>query len=143
MKKIMSAFLCFIMMLYCLLSANAENKNEVSYTLSDLAELVYTTTPNPCVGAIGGEWAVLGLARSGEKISQEFYQRYYENVETTLKSAAVYFTIKNIPNIQGLFLHLRQSAKILPMLQGIICFCRLVILKRQHGRELTVPYGRL
>lgn len=85
MKKIMSAFLCFIMMLYCLLSANAENKNELSYTLSDLAELVYTTTPNPCVGAIGGEWAVLGLARSGEKISQEFYQRYYENVENYVK----------------------------------------------------------
>lgn len=73
------------MMLYCLLSANAENKNELSYTLSDLAELVYTTTPNPCVGAIGGEWAVLGLARSGEKISQEFYQRYYENVENYVK----------------------------------------------------------
>ena len=33
--------------------------------IQDTAEYVYTTVRDPQVGSIGGEWAVLALARSG------------------------------------------------------------------------------
>ncbi|MEG2584500.1 MAG: hypothetical protein RSA27_08340, partial [Oscillospiraceae bacterium] len=41
---------------------------------------------NPQVGSIGGEWAIIGLARSGASVSDEYYQKYYENVEKTVKA---------------------------------------------------------
>lgn len=62
-------------------------KKEVQkqFNIEDIAKYILKTTPNPCVGSIGGEWAVLGLARSGEEVPQEFYQRYYENVKSYVK----------------------------------------------------------
>ena len=62
-------------------------KKEVQkqFNIEDIAKYILKTTPNPCVGSIGGEWAILGLARSGEEIPQEFYQRYYENVKSYVK----------------------------------------------------------
>ena len=33
------------------------------------------------VGSIGGEWAVLGLARSGYAVPEGYYQSYYDAVE--------------------------------------------------------------
>ena len=44
------------------------------------------TVPNPQVGSIGGEWAVLGLARSGCTVPTTYYQSYYSNVEQYVKA---------------------------------------------------------
>ncbi len=38
--------------------------------IQDTAEYVYTTVRDPQVGSIGGEWAVLGLARSGYDVPE-------------------------------------------------------------------------
>ena len=34
---------------------------------------MYRTVKDPQVGSIGGEWAVLGLARSGYEVPEEYY----------------------------------------------------------------------
>ena len=50
-------------------------------TVSDAcAEYLMTAVPNPTVSSIGGEWAVIGAARSGCNIPAEFYQKYYDNL---------------------------------------------------------------
>ena len=40
---------------------------------------------NPVIALIGGEWAVLGLARSGIEVPQSYYDKYYSNVVAELK----------------------------------------------------------
>ena len=50
-------------------------------TVAATAEYVYQTVKTPQVGSIGGEWAVLGLARSGYDVPERYYQDYYAGVE--------------------------------------------------------------
>ena len=54
---------------------------ELSAAIQDTAEYVYTMVRDPQVGSIGGEWAVLGLARSGYDVPDSYYQDYYATVE--------------------------------------------------------------
>ena len=53
--------------------------------VSGTAAFIYSTTPAPQVGSIGGEWAVLGLARSGYSVPEKYYQDYYVAVEQFVK----------------------------------------------------------
>lgn len=43
------------------------------------------TVKTPQVGSVGGEWAVIGLARSGYDIPQEYWDSYYAAVEDYVK----------------------------------------------------------
>lgn len=54
--------------------------------LNDTAAYVYQTVKSPQVGSIGGEWAVLGLARSGYDVPKEYYQNYYNAVVEYVKA---------------------------------------------------------
>ncbi len=54
--------------------------------IRDTAEFMYKTVKNPQVGSIGGEWAVLGLARSGYTVPDAYYQDYYATVEAYVKA---------------------------------------------------------
>lgn len=49
--------------------------------LEETAAHVYATVKSPQVGSIGGEWAVLGLARSGYDVPAGYYQDYLATVE--------------------------------------------------------------
>ena len=53
---------------------------------TDTAAYMYRTVKDPQVGSIGGEWAVLGLARSGYEVPEEYYQKYYATVESYVKA---------------------------------------------------------
>ena len=57
-----------------------------SDTVSDVAAYVYKTVSEPQVGAVGGEWAILGLARGGADIPSGYYADYYANVESYVKA---------------------------------------------------------
>lgn len=59
----------------------AVTNSEVAAAVQDTAKYVYTTVQDPQVGSIGGEWAVLGLARSGYEVPDSYYQDYYATVE--------------------------------------------------------------
>lgn len=48
--------------------------------VGDTALYLINTVTNPTVASIGGEWTVIGLARSGADVPNEFFERYYENV---------------------------------------------------------------
>lgn len=41
--------------------------------------------PDPTVDSVAGDWAVLGMARSGRDVSQSYYDRYYENVTAVVQ----------------------------------------------------------
>lgn len=49
--------------------------------IEDTAAYLYKTVKSPQVGSVGGEWAVIGLARSGYAVPDQYFQNYYRTVE--------------------------------------------------------------
>jgi len=55
--------------------------------LEDTAAYLQKTVSAPGLGSVGGEWAVLGLARSGCAVPQRYFDTYYANLETAVRQA--------------------------------------------------------
>lgn len=82
-----SLLLVLCLMFNLSVSASAAVTDEtLSDAIADTAQYIYETVSNPQVGSIGGEWAVLGLARSGYQVPEEYYQNYYATVEAYVKA---------------------------------------------------------
>ena len=62
-------------------AAAAVPDSELVAAIEDTAQYIYKAVKDPQVGSIGGEWAVLGLARSGYDVPDSYYQDYYATVE--------------------------------------------------------------
>lgn len=60
-------------------------KADVSTKLNTISKYIVNTVKNPVISSIGGEWSVLGLARSGVGVPQNYYDNYYQNVVAELK----------------------------------------------------------
>ena len=54
--------------------------------LIDTADWLQKNVTNPTVASVGGEWAVIGLARSGIDVPQKWYDTYYDNVKSYVKA---------------------------------------------------------
>ena len=81
-KKVLSLLLALLLLVGAAPAAFAAvTDNALSSAVTGTAKYIYTTTPAPQVGSIGGEWAVLGLARSGYSVPEKYYQDYYATVE--------------------------------------------------------------
>ena len=63
------------------LPAAAVDRSTLDTAISDAGHFLYSTVKNPQVGSIGGEWAVMGLARSGYDVPESYYQDYLATVE--------------------------------------------------------------
>ena len=85
MKKIISIFLSFTILFSLSLSAFAYDTNKVNATLESVGNYLYETVKEPQVGSIGGEWAVLGLARCDMDIPDEYFENYYQRVTRYVK----------------------------------------------------------
>lgn len=58
--------------------------------LEESAAFVRAAVPSPQVSSTGGEWAVIGLARSGLEVPRDWYQGYLDNLEAfTLQAQGV------------------------------------------------------
>lgn len=58
----------------------------LSQALTGTAQYVYETVQAPQVGSIGGDWAVLGLARSGYTVPAQYCRDYSAAVEAYVKA---------------------------------------------------------
>lgn len=63
------------------LSTLATDRQTADRATDRTAEYMLQTVKNPQVGSIGGEWAVIGLARGGYQGSDLYYESYYQRVE--------------------------------------------------------------
>jgi len=52
------------------------------------AAYMVSAVKSPEVGSIGGEWAVIGLARSGYSVPADYYDEYYTRVEKYVKNCS-------------------------------------------------------
>lgn len=75
----------FTLMLGSFVPASALNQGQVQSQLQASTSYVLAAVTEPKVGSVGGEWAVLGLARSGCEIPQNYWDGYYRRVEQTVK----------------------------------------------------------
>ena len=78
----------FTLMLGSFVPASALNQGQVQSQLQASVSYVLAAVTEPEVGSIGGEWAVLGLARSGCDVPQDYWDGYYRRVEQTVKNCA-------------------------------------------------------
>ena len=78
MKRICSVLLCLALCLTLAVSAVAE---EPQKALEDTAAYLQMAVPSPQVGSIGGEWAVIGLARGGYEVSSDYYDNVVSYVQ--------------------------------------------------------------
>lgn len=59
---------------------------QINEAIKDMALYIYKTVKDPQVDSVGGEWAVIGLARSGFNIPDSYYENYYNTVEAHVKA---------------------------------------------------------
>lgn len=83
--------LCLLLLLLllcgtCLPVAAAVTDTQLRSAVQQSAVYMQKTVPNPQVGSIGGEWAVLGLARSDAAAPQSYWDNYYSNLENYVKA---------------------------------------------------------
>ena len=84
-KSLCSVTLVLSMLLPTLTQTFAIDSVSTDAVIKDVTNFMHTTVAEPMVGSIGGEWAVIGLARSGESIPVSYYNDYYETVEQYVK----------------------------------------------------------
>lgn len=87
-KKVLSIFIVSMMIITSMLvpAFGAVDDAALDAAIKDTVAYMYKTVTTPEVGSIGGEWAVLGLARSGYDVPEEYYEKYYYTVEAYVKS---------------------------------------------------------
>ena len=81
MRKILSFFL--IVAVLCVLfapTAGAAGTYDLERLVNETAAYMLTAVPEPMSGDIGGDWAVLGLVRSGYSVPAGYYEGYYSRV---------------------------------------------------------------
>lgn len=80
MKRTVPVLICFIIVFTCCSQVFAINYN-LDEIIENTSSYILKTVTNPQVGSVGGEWAVIGLARSGIEIPKEYFEIYYRNAE--------------------------------------------------------------
>ena len=73
--------LALAVMLALSLACTAPAAGTLSQSVQKSAQYLLSAVPDPQVGGVGGEWAVLGLARSGASVPDSYFSTYYRNVE--------------------------------------------------------------
>lgn len=87
LKRPLTLLLALTLVLALAVPAAAEvSEQTLAAAVTDTAGHILKTVKSPQVGSTGGEWAVLGLARSGYAVPEQYYQNYYATVEAYVKA---------------------------------------------------------
>ena len=88
-KKCLSLLLALVLLFSLSATAFASTPESVlTAAVERAAEYMLSAVKTPQVGSIGGEWAVIGLARSGYDVPQEYWDNYYATVEDYVESCS-------------------------------------------------------
>jgi hypothetical protein len=84
-KRSLPLCLCLVLALSLWVPAKAASGTEYKAILEETLEDIYFTVTDPICGSIGGDWAVLALARGGYQ-DEAWYGRYLDAVCTEVNS---------------------------------------------------------
>ena len=79
MKRIVSCILA-LAVLFSLTACGKKTEADLTDTISATGQLLMDSVAQPTYGSVGGEWLVMGLARSGMEISPEYFESYFQNL---------------------------------------------------------------
>ena len=80
MKKIVSWFLAAVMVFSLTACGSKQNEKVVADSVEKTGAFLLDHVTEPTFGSVGGEWTILGLARSDLEVSGEYYETYFENL---------------------------------------------------------------
>ena len=86
MKKFISILLTLTILFSLSSEVFAFDNDKADAICESVGNYLYETVKEPVVGSIGGEWAVMGLARSGIDIPDEYFENYYQMVTKYVKN---------------------------------------------------------
>lgn len=82
MKQFLTALLSVTLVLSSFSMAFAGT--DAKQALEQTANYIIKTVDQPQMGSIGGEWAVLGLARANSTVPEQYYSDYYKGIVEAL-----------------------------------------------------------
>ena len=85
MKKAISLALVLACLLALAVPAMAAKEPDLKSLVEGSAKYMLSAVKEPEPGDVGGEWAVLGLARSGYAVSEGYFEGYYGKLEAYVK----------------------------------------------------------
>ena len=83
---VLVAFLCGVLTPACASTANVE-QSTITSAIADVSAVLIKNNPQPKPGSVGGEWLMLGLARSNTTVKEAYYNSYCTALKTTVKNA--------------------------------------------------------
>lgn len=86
MKKTLFLFICTAMIFVFPSVAFAAENALADSVFDEVAEYLKKNVAEPKVGSVGGEWAVMGLARSGTDVESGYFENYCRLAENYVKS---------------------------------------------------------
>ena len=85
MRKVLSILITIMLLTGITTAALAADEERLEAAVNGTAAYVLQTVKNPQVDPVGGEWAIIGLARSGYSVPDSYYEGYYRTVEQYVK----------------------------------------------------------
>ena len=79
MKKVLSCILA-LAVLISLTACGRKTEVNLTDTISATGQLLMDSVTEPTFGSVGGEWLVMGLARSDMEINNEYFESYFQNL---------------------------------------------------------------
>ena len=79
MKKVLSWILAMAV-LVSLTACGKKTEADLTDTISATGQLLMDSVAEPAYGTVGGEWLVMGLARSGLEMDGEYFETYFQNL---------------------------------------------------------------
>ncbi|MGB5823620.1 MAG: prenyltransferase/squalene oxidase repeat-containing protein [Proteocatella sp.] len=85
LKKLIALVLATALILTSGMVSYAYTPGEIDSKINDTASYIIKNVQEPALGSIGGEWAVIGLARGKAKVPDKYYEKYYKGIEEHVK----------------------------------------------------------
>ena len=79
MKKVLSCILA-LAVLFSMTACGRKTEVNLTDTISATGQLLMDSVAEPTFGSVGGEWLVMGLARSDMEIDNEYFECYFQNL---------------------------------------------------------------
>ena len=85
MKRLVSAMLILVLTLSFAVPIWAADQTDLEKRIDKTVTYLQKHVKEPQISSVGGEWAVIGLARSGAKVPAAYFTDYYEIVEKEIR----------------------------------------------------------
>lgn len=85
MRRIISVLLALVLVFGWMVPTFAAEKTDLEKRIDHTAAYLQKTVKEPQISSVGGEWSIIGLARSSANVPDTYFKDYYETVLEEVK----------------------------------------------------------